>query len=125
MHIWRNVRDPLLAGLVWSLLALLCLHLKYGLGGVILVWAPSGVAVAAFHAHRRRQWLLLALVLGPQLEEHLRIALTASHGDISIFFTKPFSLLFLCLSVVSVVWSVWLERRHKEPVQADVPQQGN
>jgi diguanylate cyclase (GGDEF)-like protein len=65
VHIWRNVRDPLLAGLVWSLLALLCLHLKYGLGGVILVWAPSGVAVAAFHAHRRRQWLLLALVLLP------------------------------------------------------------
>ncbi len=59
--------------------------------------------------------MLLALVLGPQLEEHLRIALTASHGDIAIFFTSPFSLLFLCLSVVSVIWSLWLERRHKEP----------
>ncbi len=58
--------------------------------------------------------LLLALVLGPQLEEHLRVALTASRGDVTIFFTSPFSLLFLCLSVVSVVWSVWLERRHKE-----------
>ena len=62
--------------------------------------------------------LLLALVLGPQLEEHLRVALTASHGDVSVFFSSPFSLLFLCLSVVSVIWSVWLERRHKEPTPA-------
>ncbi len=48
--------------------------------------------------------LLLALVLGGQLEEHLRVALTASKGDISVFFTSPFSLLFLCLSAVSIVW---------------------
>lgn len=64
--------------------------------------------------------LLLALVLGPQLEEHLRVALTSSHGDISIFFTAPFSLLFLCLSVVSVIWSVWLERRQKVPEPAAI-----
>jgi len=57
--------------------------------------------------------MLLALVLGPQLEEHLRVALTGSQGDVTIFFTSPFSLGFLCLSVVSVVWSLWFERRHK------------
>ena len=48
--------------------------------------------------------LLLALVLGPQLEEHLRVALTASKGDVSVFFTSPFSVLFLCLSAVSIGW---------------------
>ena len=76
----------------------------FGLVGLAMRWLDMPVVP-----------LLLALVLGPQLEEHLRIALTASHGDISIFFTKPFSLLFLCLSIVSVIWSIWLERRHKEP----------
>ena len=55
--------------------------------------------------------LLLALVLGGQLEEHLRIALTASQGDVSVFFTSPFSLLFLGLSVISVVWSLASGRR--------------
>jgi putative tricarboxylic transport membrane protein len=55
--------------------------------------------------------LLLALVLGPQLEEHLRVALTGSRGDVAIFFTSPISLLFLCLSVLSIGWSFWLERR--------------
>jgi putative tricarboxylic transport membrane protein len=57
--------------------------------------------------------LLLALVLGGQLEEHLRVALTASRGDISVFFTSPFSLLFLCLSAVSIVWPFISARRRR------------
>ena len=57
--------------------------------------------------------LLLALVLGRQLEEHLRVALTASKGDVSVFFTSPFSLFFLCLSAVSILWPFILERRKK------------
>jgi putative tricarboxylic transport membrane protein len=57
--------------------------------------------------------LLLALVLGRQLEEHLRIALTGSQGDISIFFTSPFSAFFLSLSVVSIAWSVISARRSR------------
>ena len=57
--------------------------------------------------------LLLALVLGGQLEEHLRVALTGSQGDVTVFFTSPFSLLFLCLAVVSVVWSFVAEHRRR------------
>ena len=55
--------------------------------------------------------LLLALVLGNQLEEHLRVSLTSSKGDISIFFTSPISLTFLCLSAVSIAWSLYSARR--------------
>ncbi len=58
--------------------------------------------------------LLLALVLGGQLEEHLRVALTGSRGDVSIFFTSPVSLLFICLSVVSVIWSFYIARNDSE-----------
>jgi putative tricarboxylic transport membrane protein len=50
--------------------------------------------------------MLLALVLGSQLEENLRVALTSSKGDISIFFTSPISVGFLCLSAISVFWSL-------------------
>jgi putative tricarboxylic transport membrane protein len=71
----------------------------FGLMGIGMRWLDMPVVP-----------LLLALVLGPQLEEHLRISLTESHGEISIFFTTPFSLFFLILSVILVVWSVWLER---------------
>ncbi len=72
----------------------------FGLVGLAMRWLNMPVVP-----------LLLALVLGAQLEEHLRVALTASHGDVTIFFTSPFSALFLGLSVLSIIWSVWLERR--------------
>ena len=55
--------------------------------------------------------MLLALVLGSQLEEHLRVALTSSKGDISIFFSSPISAGFLCLSAVSIFWSLRSNRR--------------
>jgi putative tricarboxylic transport membrane protein len=55
--------------------------------------------------------MLLALVLGRQLEEYLRLALTASKGDATVFVTSPFSLLFLVLSVVSIVWAFAADRR--------------
>ena len=54
--------------------------------------------------------MLLGLVLGRQLEEHLRVALTSSKGDISVFFTSPFSLFFLSLSVISIVWAFAAEQ---------------
>ena len=74
----------------------------FGLLGLAMKWLDMPVVP-----------LLLALVLGRQLEENLRIALTGSQGDISVFFTSPFSALFLGLSVVSVVWSIVGTRRQR------------
>jgi putative tricarboxylic transport membrane protein len=62
--------------------------------------------------------LLLALVLGHQLEEHLRVALTESSGDLLVFFQSPFSVLFLSLSIISIVWSFASERRGGRPRSA-------
>jgi putative tricarboxylic transport membrane protein len=59
--------------------------------------------------------LLLALVLGRQLEEHMRVALTGSSGDVMVFLQSPFSVLFLSLSVISIVWSFVSERRSGRP----------
>lgn len=57
--------------------------------------------------------LLLALVLGGQLEENLRVALTSSQGDIAIFFTSPISLGFLFLSLLSIAWSLRSARQNR------------
>jgi len=65
----------------------------FGLLGLLMRWLGMPVVP-----------LILALVLGRPLEEHLRVALTASKGDISIFFTSPISLGFLLLSAVSIAW---------------------
>ena len=58
--------------------------------------------------------LLLAMVLGRQLEEHLRVSLIASKDDVSIFFTSPFSLFFLCLAAGSIIWSLRAEYKRRQ-----------
>ena len=76
--------------------------LFFGLIGLAMRWLDMPVVP-----------LLLALVLGSQLEDNLRVALTASQGDISIFFTSPISLGFLFLSLLSIVWSLRSARLSK------------
>ena len=71
------------------------LMLFFGFVGLAMRWLDMPVVP-----------MLLALVLGRSLEENLRVALTSSKGDISIFFTSPISLSLLCLAVFSVYWSL-------------------
>ena len=80
----------------------------FGLLGIGMKWLDMPVVP-----------LLLALVLGRPLEEHLRIALTGSQGDVSIFFTSPFSVFFLSLAAVSIVWSIVSARRLRLAAQQD------
>ena len=76
---------------------------SFGILGIIMRWLQMPVIP-----------MLLAMVLGRQLEEHLRVSLIASKNDISIFFASPFSVFFLLLAITSIAWSLWAEykRRH-------------
>jgi len=87
--------------------------LFFGLIGLAMRWLDMPVVP-----------LLLALVLGSQLEENLRVALTSSQGDIAIFFTSPISLTFLILSLLSILWSLRsarLARRVTSPPYKETP----
>lgn len=44
--------------------------------------------------------LILGLILGPMLEENFRRALVISHGDPTIFFTRPISAAFLAVTIL-------------------------
>lgn len=81
--------------------------LFFGLVGLAMRWLDMPVVP-----------LLLALVLGRQLEEQLRVSLTSSKGDISIFFTSPISLTFLVLSAISIAWSIYSARRTGAPAKS-------
>jgi putative tricarboxylic transport membrane protein len=65
--------------------------------------------------------LLLAIILGPNLEEHLRMSLIISQGDYSIFITHPICLAFIIVSIFSffgpLVWPLLKNRRR--PAGAD------
>jgi putative tricarboxylic transport membrane protein len=76
---------------------------SFGLLGLAMRWLDMPVVP-----------LLLALVLGRPLEEHLRVSLVASKGEIDIFFTSPFSLFFLVMAAASIFWSLYAERRSKK-----------
>lgn len=59
--------------------------------------------------------LLLGFVLGPLVEENFRRTLILSHGDMTVFITKPFSA--LCLSLVVLLF-VWVGIRYIRRVKA-------
>jgi putative tricarboxylic transport membrane protein len=46
--------------------------------------------------------VVLALVLGPMVERTLRQSLTISHGDVTIFFTRPISAVLVTVALVSL-----------------------
>jgi putative tricarboxylic transport membrane protein len=47
--------------------------------------------------------LILGFVLGPMLEDNLRRAMLMSHGDVSVFVTRPISLGFLIATVLILI----------------------
>jgi len=62
--------------------------------------------------------LLLAFVLGRILERSLRQALLISHGDVSIFFSRPISAAFLAVVALMILASIGLvlyKRRKANP----------
>jgi putative tricarboxylic transport membrane protein len=57
--------------------------------------------------------IVLALILGPMAEYNFRLSLASSHGDFSIFLTRPIRLGLLILSVFSAAFPFWREYRAK------------
>ncbi|HWI50288.1 MAG TPA: tripartite tricarboxylate transporter permease, partial [Rummeliibacillus sp.] len=60
--------------------------------------------------------LVLALVLGPMIENNMRRALTISNGDFSIFISKPLSLIFLIAAAAWILIPLIMKMRGKNVV---------
>ncbi|WP_059173824.1 tripartite tricarboxylate transporter permease [Bacillus sp. FJAT-27445] len=63
--------------------------------------------------------LVLALVLGPMLENNLRRALTISNGDFSPFFTRPLSLVFILMTILWLVVPVLMKLKGKTVIVSE------
>ena len=57
--------------------------------------------------------MLLAIILGPALEEHMRMSLIIAQGDPSIFVTHPISLIFILIALVSFIVPLMRRRSAK------------
>ena len=55
--------------------------------------------------------ILLALILGPMAEQNLRRSLIISHGDPTVFFTRPISAAFILLAVAVIISSYFIIKK--------------
>ena len=61
--------------------------------------------------------IILGVVLGQLTELNFRRSMVMSDGSYSIFFTRPFSLIFLALAILSIVWAVYRSIKPKKAPQ--------
>ncbi|MBQ9564991.1 MAG: tripartite tricarboxylate transporter permease, partial [Synergistaceae bacterium] len=61
--------------------------------------------------------LIIGFILGKMFEDNLRRALQASHGDWSVFFTRPISCGFLIVAVLFCSYTVWSNLKAKRAAE--------
>ena len=114
--VWAQLlRAPrsLLYGCILVFSSLGAYSLQGSIGDVFIAW---GLGVLAYLLRRFGfpvAPVLLALVLGPLLEQEFRRAIAISAGDMSIFITRPISAVLLALSALSVCASTFTSGRHR------------
>jgi putative tricarboxylic transport membrane protein len=68
--------------------------------------------------------LILGLILGPMAETNFRRAMTITHGDWTTFFTRPASLIFWALIVLSLIY-VWRSERKQRDQMETILEEGS
>ena len=101
--------------LLYPLIILFCLIGAYSIGNntgdvmVMLIFGILGYLMRKFRYDGAP--MILALVLGPMLEEALRQSLILSHGNFSIFVSRPISLGFLILAILLLIVPIITQRK--------------
>jgi putative tricarboxylic transport membrane protein len=101
--------------LLYPLILLFCLIGAYSLNNnvgdvyIMLIFGVVGYLMRKFQYDGAP--LVLALVLGPMLEEAFRQSLMLSKGDFSIFISRPLSLAFLITAALLVIIPIVTQRK--------------
>jgi putative tricarboxylic transport membrane protein len=101
--------------LLYPLIILFCLIGSYSIGNnagdviVMLIFGIVGYLMRKFHYDAPP--MVLALVLGNELEASLRQSLMLSRGDFSIFISRPISLGFLIVAVLLLIIPIITQRK--------------
>jgi len=110
-------------GILYPLILLFCLIGSYSLnnqiGDVIIMWIFGLLGLVMKKLRFEAAPLVLALVLGPMLEDNLRQALIISGGRFEVFFTRPLSAAFLVVSLVTLLFPLWKRRPAPGPGAGD------
>jgi putative tricarboxylic transport membrane protein len=107
--LWKRLLSVPYGILFPALVVVSCVGLYAMAGNPVDVWVGGFFGFVGYVLIRlgcEPAPLLLAFVLGPMMEARMREALALSHGDWSVFVTRPISaaLLFACAAILLSVW---------------------
>jgi putative tricarboxylic transport membrane protein len=108
--------------LLYPLILLFCMIGAYSIGNnkadviIMLIFGIVGYLLRKFRYDAPP--LVLALVLGGELESSLRQSLMLSRGDFSIFVTRPITLGFLIVAVLLLVVPIITQRKKLSTLEA-------
>lgn len=118
----RVVRIPVSA--MVPIIVMLCLVGAYAINNRIIdVWIAIAFGLIGYALTIFRfpvSPIVLGLILGGLAESNLRRAMTFSHGDWTILFTRPISMAFWVLVLLSFVY-VWRASRKKKMTSDPLP----
>ena len=101
-------------GILYPLILLFCLIGAYSLnnhiGDVIIMWIFGLLGLLMKKLRFEAAPMVLALVLGPMLEDNLRQSLIISGGSFQVFVARPLSAAFLLVSLVTLLFPLWKRR---------------
>jgi putative tricarboxylic transport membrane protein len=109
--------------LLYPLILLFCLIGAYSIGNsasdiiIMLIFGILGFLMKKFRYDGAP--LILALVLGQKLETSFRRSLIMSHGDFSIFISRPISLAFLITAFLLLVIPILTQRKRLSVLGGD------
>ncbi|HET7627933.1 MAG TPA: tripartite tricarboxylate transporter permease [Bacillales bacterium] len=63
--------------------------------------------------------LILALIVGSDMEQNFRKSLVASDGSLDIFFASPIAVILVCLTILSVVYPLIMKKFQNEKENQD------
>jgi len=101
--------------LLYPLILLFCLIGAYSIGNntgdviIMLIFGILGYLMKRFRYDGAP--MILALVLGPMLEESFRESLMLSRGDFSIFVSRPLSIAFLIVAALLLIVPIITQRK--------------
>jgi putative tricarboxylic transport membrane protein len=108
--------------ILMPIVAILCLIGVYAVNSSSVdIWVLIISGVCGFFLRRRGYDfapLVLAIVLGPKLESYLIESLSISAGDVSIFVSRPISLIILLIPVVLIAFKVLVLVLRKASIRA-------
>ena len=109
--------------LLYPLILLFCLIGAYSLENsisdivIMLIFGILGFLMKKFRYDGAP--MILALVLGQKLETSFRRSLIMSHGDFSIFVSRPISLGFLITAVLLLIIPIITQRRKLSTLEGE------